>query len=156
MRQENVPPPAYRRYGPPGHRPSRSNEDEQRRMQNGARPRGPPQALDVFADPPSSNPARRSRRNSESSVVDKVPGLLDPEVERRRRERRHREREARHRGQKQPGSSLNPKKASRRLDIIDKLDVTSIYGTGCMVPLLNHSGIMMLTCMSSVPPRRPF
>jgi hypothetical protein len=53
--------------------------------------------------------------------------LLDPEeekkrAERRRRERRHRERDAK------DGKS---KKPDRKLDIIDKLDVTSIYGTGC-------------------------
>lgn len=68
------------------------------------------------------------RRNSDSSVVSRSSRkLLDPEEEkkrseRRRRERRHREREAK------DGKS---KKPDRKLDIIDKLDVTSIYGTGC-------------------------
>ena len=54
------------------------------------------------------------------------PKLLDPEDERRRRERRRREREARHRD----GKSRSSKKTNYQLDIIDKLDVTSIYGTG--------------------------
>ena len=54
------------------------------------------------------------------------PKLLDPEDERRRRERRRREREARHRD----GKPRSSKKANYQLDIIDKLDVTSIYGTG--------------------------
>lgn len=50
---------------------------------------------------------------------------LDPVEEkkrqdRRRRERRHREREA----------LKDPKKPSRKLDIIDQLDATSIYGMG--------------------------
>lgn len=68
------------------------------------------------------------RRNSDSSVVSRSSRkLLDPEeekkrAERRRRERRHRERDAK------DGKS---KKPDRKLDIIDKLDVTSIYGTGC-------------------------
>jgi hypothetical protein len=52
---------------------------------------------------------------------------LDPVEEkkrqdRRRRERRHREREA----LRDPKN----KKPSRKLDIIDQLDATSIYGTG--------------------------
>lgn len=58
---------------------------------------------------------------------------LDPEDEKRRRERRHREREARHRDGKSRSSKKTP---SHRLDIIDKLDVTSIYGTGCKIHLL--------------------
>lgn len=53
---------------------------------------------------------------------------LDPEEERRRRERRRREREARGKGDK----SRSKKTPSNRLDLIDKLDVSSIYGSGCM------------------------
>ena len=94
---------------------------------SGSRSR-PTGELDIFADPsesPKKSDARRIRRNSESSVADRKP--LDPEEEkkrqeRRRRERRHRERE---------GGSSKSKKPDRKLDIIDKLDVTSIYGTGC-------------------------
>lgn len=56
---------------------------------------------------------------------------MDPEEERRRRERRRREREARHRdGKPRDGKSSRSKKANYHMDIIDKLDVTSIYGTG--------------------------
>lgn len=56
---------------------------------------------------------------------------LDPVEEkkrqdRRRRERRHREREA----------LKDPKKPSRKLDIIDQLDATSIYGMGGKLPTL--------------------
>lgn len=59
--------------------------------------------------------------------MEKSGRSLDPEEEkkrqeRRRRERRHRERE---------GKEGRSKKPDRKLDIIDKLDVTSIYGTGC-------------------------
>lgn len=57
--------------------------------------------------------------------------------ERRRRERR-REREERHRREKErirngapPSKTGNPSKKPKNLDIIDKLDVTGIYGQGC-------------------------
>lgn len=53
----------------------------------------------------------------------------DPEEDKRRRERRHREREARD-GKGKGYSSSKPKKPNQRLDVIDKLDVTSIYGMG--------------------------
>jgi hypothetical protein len=58
--------------------------------------------------------------------MDRGSKLLDvDDDERRRRERRHRERE----GRSKDGKSRSSRK-DRRLDIIDKLDVTSIYGTG--------------------------
>ena len=93
---------------------------------SGSRSR-PTGELDIFADPsesPKKSDARRIRRNSESSIADRKP--LDPEEEKKRQERRRRERERRHK----EGSSSKSKKADRKLDIIDKLDVTSIYGTG--------------------------
>ncbi|EEA27525.1 conserved hypothetical protein [Talaromyces marneffei ATCC 18224] len=95
--------------------------------------------FDIFADPPkkeSSRPPRpregrpRPRRNSESSIMER-PKVLDPEDERRRRERRHRERERERDGK--PRSKRSP---GYRLDVIDKLDVTSIFGTG----LFHHDG----------------
>jgi hypothetical protein len=46
-------------------------------------------------------------------------------AERRRRERRHRERDGKE------STSKSTTKKPRNLDIIDKLDVTSIYGMGC-------------------------
>lgn len=62
--------------------------------------------------------------------MDRGSKLLDvDDDERRRRERRHREREAR----SKDGKSRSGRK-DRRLDIIDKLDVTSIYGTGSKCP----------------------
>lgn len=89
------------------------------------------QTLDIFADPVDSSTARRLdsnrrvRRNSESSVAERKP--LDPEEEKKKQERRRRERrERREREAKDP-----KRKPDRKLDIIDKLDVTSIYGTGC-------------------------
>ncbi|KIW50034.1 hypothetical protein PV05_11658 [Exophiala xenobiotica] len=125
-RRENMPPRPHQR-GPPGrHRPS--NSDEERRRQQ-AKQRGLPNELDIFADPSENRPRekRTQRRNSESSVRDK-PKDLDPEAEKRRRERKLREKEAK--------GSTKSKKPSARLDIIDKLDVTSIYGTG----LFHHDG----------------
>lgn len=91
--------------------------------------------FDIFADPssmsktaamaPRDRAPRRPRRNSESSVMDRASKLFDDDDEKRRRERRHRERDGRHRDGKHRSSRKN-----RQLDIIDKLDVTSIYGTG--------------------------
>ncbi|KAL9610031.1 MAG: hypothetical protein Q9167_005245 [Letrouitia subvulpina] len=120
----------------PGHRPSRSEEEEsQRPLRTGGRSRGPPQELNIFADPPE--PRRpRLRRNSDSSIASKT---LNPEQERKRRERRHEERKARYArdGKGRPhGSSSRSRKPKQRLDIIDNLDVTSIYGTG----LFHHDG----------------
>lgn len=66
------------------------------------------------------------RRNSDSSIASKI---MSPEEERRRRERHRRERDSRHRhGSGRDGRS---KKPVRNLDMIDSLDVTSIYGKGC-------------------------
>jgi hypothetical protein len=128
-RDENAPP-----RGPPNHRPSRSQEEAMRarRAANGSssRPR-PSGELDIFADPVESSPkktdSRRTRRNSESSILEKSGRSLDPEEEKKRQERRRRERRHRERD----GKDGRSKKPDRKLDIIDKLDVTSIYGTGC-------------------------
>lgn len=95
---------------------------------SGSRSR-PTGELDIFADPsdpPKKTEPRRVRRNSESSVIERNGKPLTPEEEkkrqeRRRRERRHREREAK---------DGKGKKPDRKLDIIDQLDATSIYGTG--------------------------
>jgi hypothetical protein len=121
------------------HRPSRSDEEE-RRMRDG--PRGPPRPR----GPPGSRPPRpssrdrrdrdrdhrRPRRNSESSIIDR--GSLDADEERRRRQRR-REREER---AAKDGKSSSQRKVRRPqgLDLIDKLDVTGIYGPS----LIHHDG----------------
>ncbi|TVY57484.1 Protein PAL1 [Lachnellula suecica] len=125
-RGENVPPRA--------HRPSRSQEEALRARKPGAKPRAATGELDIFADPtePSSS-RRRVRRNSESSVMSRSSRKqLDPEEEKKRSERRRRERRHRERDAKEGKG----KKPDRKLDIIDKLDVTSIYGTG----LFHHDG----------------
>jgi len=101
-----------------GHRPA--NSDEARKRQQAA----PRDKLDIFADPTFDprprDRERKTRRNSESSVRDKPS--MDPEEEKRRRERKYRE-------SKRAGSKSS--KPNKKLDVIDKLDVTSIYGTGC-------------------------
>ncbi len=130
-RPDNGPPGTAGRRGPPVHRPVRS-QDEEPRLRNGAKPRGP--TLDIFADPAETvrhRENRRPRRNSESSVVDRAGKPVDAEEEKKRRERRHREREAGQRdGKSRPHPSSKNKKPNQRLDVIDKLDVTSIYGMG--------------------------
>ena len=138
---ENIAP----RRGPPppgAHRPTRSREEEAR-LRNGPppsyrRPSRQKDELDIFADPVdparTRDTGRRARRNSDSSVADVKSGkILSPDDERRRAERRHRERrerDARPRDGKTSRSSPKAKKPNHRLDLIDKLDVTSIYGTG--------------------------
>ena len=125
-RRENIPPRPYPRAPPPGYKP-RTSEEERRRRE--AKMRAPKGDLDIFADPPDPNrlrERRNHRRNSESSVRD-VTKPLDPEEERKRRERKYREAK---RAGKKPG---------RRVDIIDKLDATSIYGSGCEFAALNFS-----------------
>ena len=64
-------------------------------------------------------------------MAERAGKQLDPEEERKRRERRHREREAGARdGKGKSHASSKSKKPNQRLDVIDKLDVTSIYGMG--------------------------
>ena len=160
-RPENVPPRSNGRAVT--HRPTRSEEEEESRRR-ALKQRGPQTAgLDIFADPPApSREQRRARRNSESSVIDRNSKLLDPDDDRRRRETRHRERELRHRDRKSKHqgsgskSSTSKKPPNARLDVIDKLDVTSIYGTGRKF----YVKISLASCTSdrsrsSFSPRRP-
>lgn len=68
-----------------------------------------------------------SRRNSDTSV-------LDVRLEERRERRKARDMKARDGRSRDHGTSngaaTKPKKPNAKMDIIDKLDVTSIYGTG--------------------------
>ncbi|WEW55250.1 hypothetical protein PRK78_000679 [Emydomyces testavorans] len=115
------PPPRPSKEDTPPHRPGKSSNQQM--------------LIDVFADPqehrkPHPHRRERRRRNSESSVMER-PKPLDPEEDRRRRERRHKEREGRHKDKHH-----SRKNNSYKLDIIDKLDVTSVYGGG----LFHHDG----------------
>lgn len=118
------------------HRPGNSDEAQQRRA---------PQAeLDIFADnfelkKPIQN-SRQPRRNSESSIRDKP--AMDPEEEKRRKDRKYRE-------SKRVGTKSG--RPNKKLDVIDKLDVTSIYGTGCTRPSM-ISYVFLLT-FDSIPSR---
>jgi hypothetical protein len=76
------------------------------------------------SDSPQKRMDRRPRRNSESSVMSTDKPMTEEEKKAREaaRETRRREREKRS-GEKKP-------RPSRRMDIIDQLDATSIFGTG--------------------------
>jgi len=90
------------------------------------RPRPTAAERNIFGTPDKT----KQRRNSESSIMDK--DKLEEEKRRRHERRRERkEREAKE-GKSKDGSkpSARPKKA-HGLDLIDKLDVTGIYGQGC-------------------------
>ncbi|KHJ34822.1 putative pal1 cell morphology protein [Erysiphe necator] len=138
QQRENLPPLAA-----PGHRLRRSNEEvSQTRQKNMAGSfsgkNSTSKESDVFADPTSSSRTssrkpteRRPRRNSESSIAERSKPL-DLEEEKKRQERRRREKKQRDHGE----NSSRSRKPNRKLDVIDKLDVTSIYGTG----LFHHDG----------------
>ncbi|KAI1841640.1 hypothetical protein JX266_012193 [Neoarthrinium moseri] len=125
-RGENMPPRGTR-GPPPNHRPTRSQEEalKARRMQQR---NGPP------GENPQRRMERRPRRNSESSIMDKERPLT--EEEKKEKERRRRERERRYREAKEKDKSGSSKPKGKRLDLIDQLDATSIYGTG----LFHHDG----------------
>ncbi|PNY26522.1 Protein PAL1 [Tolypocladium capitatum] len=138
------------------HRPTRSQEEALRARKpqaSGSRP-GPSESPQR-----KPQPQRRPRRNSESSVVDlNAQPLTEDEMKlieaKRMRDRQRREREGRssgregREGREPPRDSRQARdgregkdkskstRPSRRLDIIDQLDATSIYGTG----LFHHDG----------------
>ncbi|KAJ5965761.1 hypothetical protein N7481_012475 [Penicillium waksmanii] len=88
-----------------------------------SRPKDPKDPFDIFADPPPLSKAATSGPPLKAAPADDA-AIPSP------RERRHRERE-----RQRDGKSRSSRK-DRRLDIIDKLDVTSIYGTG----MFHHDG----------------
>ena len=80
-------------------------------------------------------------------MIDK--GSLNPEEERKRRERRKEREVGAGGGKSRPGRSKRP----NGLDLIDKLDVTGIYGPGreCTAPVLR---LTSADIRLSIPPRR--
>ncbi|KAJ4140257.1 hypothetical protein NW768_001613 [Fusarium equiseti] len=152
-RPANGPPPRRDGTAPPPqdgkHRPTRSQEEalRARRMQGpGPRPQQ--------SSPQRRAPPRRPRRNSESSLVDFDARPITDEEKRmieaaRRRkyeqqrrgegkertDRNDRDRE-RDRDRRERGDREKSSRPSRRMDIIDQLDATSIYGTG----VFHHDG----------------
>ncbi|KAF7560886.1 hypothetical protein G7046_g3274 [Stylonectria norvegica] len=118
------------------HRPTRSQEEalRARRLQSGGTRPGP-------SESPQRKPTRRVRRNSESSLMDLDAKPITAEerkmIEDKRRESERKRREGRDardgREGKKDSKSGRP---SRRMDIIDQLDATSIYGMG----VFHHDG----------------
>ncbi|KAI1658780.1 Pal1-domain-containing protein [Daldinia decipiens] len=125
-RGENNPPRG--RGAPPSssHRPTRSQEEalKARRMHSASN--GGEKGLS--GSPHRKQADRRPRRNSDSSMIEKPL----TEEEKKARELRRKERERRHR----EGKDKDKPKTARKIDIIDQLDATSIYGTG----LFHHDG----------------
>lgn len=124
-RGENMPPPGRRGPPPPNHKPSRSQEEAlraRRQRPNGDGPNSPPRRTG-----PGSG---RGRRNSESSLSER-PALT--EEERRARDKRRREE------RKRRENRDKPPRTHRDMDLIDKLDATSIYGTGRKFPTATTS-----------------
>ncbi|KAH0560101.1 hypothetical protein GP486_003382 [Trichoglossum hirsutum] len=116
------------------HRTTKSQEGEGRRASGLPAPSKLDKLeLNIFADPiePPKYRDTRQRRNSESSITDSRGGKLDSSGGGRRpREQPLREgrnlKTSRREGQRH-GSSSRSRRANNRLDLIDKLDVTSIY-----------------------------
>lgn len=127
------PPPPSTTFPISNHRHNRS-QDETLRARNDARSGGQ-EVLNIFATPPKNNDTRRSRRNSESSVFDAAKDELRTQKELRRRERDGKAGQSKSRA----GRSSKSKRPNPHMDVIDKLDVTSIYGTGCAYFCFNHS-----------------
>ncbi|GJN67538.1 hypothetical protein PLICBS_001564 [Purpureocillium lilacinum] len=137
------------------HRPTRSQEEALR-----ARKPPPAGAARPPGESPQRKPQRRPRRNSESSVINSLTAEEMKMIEAKRlRDKQRREREGRSSGRegREGQDSREAKEGrdgkdgketregkdrtrsgrpSRRLDIIDQLDATSIYGTG----LFHHDG----------------
>lgn len=104
------------------HRPTRSQEEALRARKPPPKPTTTTTRPSLLDDSPPRKPVqRRPRRNSDSSVMDFDAKSLTAE-EKRMIEAKRRERS-------KGGKAGRP---SRKMDIIDQLDATSIYGTGCM------------------------
>ncbi len=84
----------------------------------------------VDPNSPQKRMEARPRRNSESSVINSDKPLTEEEMKQREAKRRE-QRERRPRDAKD-----KPKPTNKRMDIIDQLDATSIFGTGRMFPLV--------------------
>lgn len=111
---------------PMGHRSQRSREENGSNSQSPMKLRGE-DGPSVYS--PIKSDSRRPRSNSESSGMDKDKRA---EEDKKRRERR-KEREARREKEGKSSKDLKSSRPTKRpqgLDIIDKLDVTGIYGQG--------------------------
>ena len=150
--------------GPPGRSGSMANQHRPMGSDDRKPYRGPPRVGDSLSPP--KRPDHR-RRASESSTTmgpdrrdrrDRDPNERPPrtESEERRRRERRKEREERHRREKERIRSGGKGGKPRNLDIIDKLDVTGIYGQGCKYfAVESQLSAPSTDCVFSVPPRRP-
>lgn len=132
------------------HRPTKSQEEATRAKKPAPGPR-PEASRSPPGRPP---PQRRPRRNSESSAMDFSALSITPEemkmIEAKRLRDRQREKGARESreprearegrdardNERDAKSRSKSGRPSRRMDLIDQLDATSIYGTG----LFHHDG----------------
>ncbi|CUS12827.1 unnamed protein product [Tuber aestivum] len=156
--RDNMPPPPYRpqqSHGQlsNGHHHSRSSDEKGAQLipiestpRNPPPRQRPPPNSRPIADRPRDmdrEPRRRPRRNSDSSVMEVHEA---EQKDRERRERRHREQRSRGHGSGHGSGrkdrddrvrrDRDRKKNGAPLDVIDKLDVTGVYGTG----LFHHDG----------------
>ncbi|KAI5861089.1 Pal1-domain-containing protein [Durotheca rogersii] len=122
-RGENNPPRGRGPTSSSSHRPTRSQEEALRARRAHGTGNGE-KLIDIGS--PKRTADRRPRRNSDSSVIEKPL----TEEEKKARELKRKEGERRHRDGK------DKSRGGRKLDIIDQLDATSIYGTG----LFHHDG----------------
>ncbi|KAH0601274.1 hypothetical protein MHUMG1_00146 [Metarhizium humberi] len=136
------------------HRLAKSQEEAMRARKPGPGPGPAPNP--ATSRSPQRKPVRRPRRNSDSSVMDFNAQPITAEEmkiieEHRMRDRQRREKAAREKASRDKESleGREPRdkeregkgrsksgRPSRRMDIIDQLDATSIYGTG----LFHHDG----------------
>ena len=166
------PPPGHRHSKSSDSRPPNSTSNSMNPFPTDRERTKPP--VPAIRQPPREPPRPRQRRNSDSSIME-VPHDMDNEraKEKERRERRaaREGRDARD-GSRGPGretgrnrgesaSSARDKDGGRRpskpitgkprkgspLDVIDKLDVTGIYGSGCRfyLPLFFALIVCLLT-----------
>lgn len=122
LHQENIPPPPYR-----------APSSERAALQRGAlgRPQLPAAELgSVFPEKPAERRHQRNRSLAEQKASDPEDKKRQ---ERRRREQRHNENHI--------SGGLKAKKPNRKLDIIDQLDATGIYGAGRKYLLSTYSWI---------------
>jgi len=130
QRAGTLPPPTSGKHRPSGSderrpRPPRAPGSPSKRGGDAPLPRARPRGMSDSSAVDVRERRERERERERERGRDRPP-RTDSE-ERRRRERRRREREN---GKDGPGRMKRP----QGLDIIDKLDVTGIYGQGRMAP----------------------
>lgn len=111
------------RRQPTRHRRQLSEDEENRIRKNMHNPKT--DTLNIFGTSPERKERidvqkSHARRNSETSV-------MDVKVEERKQSRRDRDRDGK--------DKMRSKRPNRRVDVIDKLDVTGLYGTGRMLSM---------------------